>query len=208
VTTKDQTVETRQRLLEAAGEVFAEHGFRDATVREICEKARANVAAAHYHFGDKEELYAAVFDYAKNCAKEQLDSKLAGATTPEERLRAYGRFFLTRFFDEGRPAWLGKLVAQEMIEPTKVLDDLVNERIRPNHERLKTIVCDLIGKEVDDEVLRACAFSIAAQCFFYFHYRPVIARLYPHLQLDPHEIERLAEHITNFSLAALKSWKP
>ena len=208
MTTKDQNVETRQRLLEAAGEVFAEHGFRDATVREICEKAKANVAAAHYHFGDKEELYAAVFDYAKNCAKEQLDSKLAGATTPEERLRAYVRFFLTRFFDEGRPAWLGKLVAQEMIEPTKVLDDLVNERIRPNHERLKTIVHDLIGKEVDDEVLRACAFSIAAQCFFYFHYRPVIARLYPHLKLDPQEIERLAEHITNFSLAALKGWKP
>src|SRR2546426_2480890 len=103
---QDQSVETRRRLLEAAGVVFAEHGFHDATIREICQRAGANIAAAHYHFGDKEELYAAVFDYAKNCAKEHLDSRLAGTKTPEERLHGYVGFFLTRFFEEGRPAWL------------------------------------------------------------------------------------------------------
>jgi TetR/AcrR family transcriptional regulator, regulator of cefoperazone and chloramphenicol sensitivity len=48
--------ETRLQLLEAAGEVFAEVGFRDATVREICRRADANIAAINYHFGDKENL--------------------------------------------------------------------------------------------------------------------------------------------------------
>ena len=52
--------ETRRQLLEAAGEVFAEAGFRDATVREICRRAGANIAAISYHFGDKEKLYAEV----------------------------------------------------------------------------------------------------------------------------------------------------
>ena len=50
-------LETRQRLLEPASEVFAQKGFRDATIAEICREAGANVAAVNYHFGSKGELY-------------------------------------------------------------------------------------------------------------------------------------------------------
>jgi len=203
---KDKTLETRQRLLEAAGEVFAEHGFRDATIREICERAKANIAAVHYHFGDKEELYAAVFSYARSCAVAQFDEQ-ASLGTAEERLRTFIRAVLTRFFDDGRPAWLGKLVAQEMIDPTKALDSLINEQIRPNSERLKAIVRELIGVEIDEQELWRCTFSIAAQWLFYFHCGQVVKRLNPDQRFGQQELERLADHITKFSVAALKGWK-
>jgi AcrR family transcriptional regulator len=204
---KDKTLETRQRLLEAAGEVFANRGFRDATIREICEKAQANVAAVNYHFGNKEELYAAVFDYARTCAVAQFNELTSPTIPPEERLHAFVRAVLTRFYDEGRPAWLGKLVAREMIEPTKALDSLVNGQIRPNSERLRALVRELIGREIDEQELWRCAFSIAAQWLFYFHCGQVVKRLNPNQRFDTDELDRLAGHITKFSVAALKGWK-
>ncbi len=193
-------------MLEAAAEVFAEHGFHDATVREICEKANANVAAVNYYFGDKQALYAAVFEYARTLAGDGPE-ELPGAS-PEQQLRAFIHSYLTRFFDEGRPAWLGRLIAQEMIQPTQVLDALVRERIRPNHERLKQIARELMDREVTEERLRLVAFSIAAQYLFYFTHRPIIARLYPDLKLDATAIELLTDHITSFSIAALKEYRP
>src|SRR5262249_31586094 len=162
---------------EAAGDVFAQHGFRDTTIRQICDKAKANVAAVHYHFGDKEELYEAVFDYARTCAIAQFNELTSPDLPAEERLRVFVGAVLTRFFDEGRPAWLSKLVAREMIEPTKVLDGLVNGQIRPNSERLRALVRELIGKEIDEQELWRCTFSIAAQWLFYFHCGQVVKRL-------------------------------
>ena len=204
---KDKAPETRQRLLEAAGEVFAERGFQHTTIREICQKAQANVAAVHYHFGDKEELYAAVFDFARTCAVAQFDQLAVLDISAEQRFRAFVHAVLARFFDKGRPAWLGKLVAQEMAEPTNALDSLINSQIRPNSERLRALVRELIGKEIDDQELWRCAFSIAAQWVFYFHNMQIVKRLNPQQQFGPEDIERLADHITKFSLAALKGWK-
>src|SRR4029077_18806791 len=69
--------DTRKRLLEAAGEVFAERGFRDATIQEICRRADANIAAVHYHFADKEQLYRAVIQYAEECAPDSHPDDIA-----------------------------------------------------------------------------------------------------------------------------------
>ena len=60
----EQDQETRARLLNAAARLFAERGFAKVTVRDICKKARANVAAVNYHFGGKDGLYRAVMRMA------------------------------------------------------------------------------------------------------------------------------------------------
>ncbi|MGH7965230.1 MAG: CerR family C-terminal domain-containing protein [Candidatus Binatia bacterium] len=199
------TPETRQRLLEAAGEVFAEHGFRAATVRDICQRANVNIAAVNYHFGDKERLYAEVLRYAHHCCLEKYppDFGLQRDASAEQRLHAFVRSFLLRIFDEGRLAWYGQLMSHEMIEPTAALDALVETEIRPGAEQLQSIVRVLLGRRVNAEQVRLCAMSIVSQCLHYHHARPVITRLFPQQRYELKDIERLADHITHFSLAAL-----
>ena len=66
----EQCSSTRDKVLAQAGEVFAEKGFRKATVREIAARAGANLNAVNYYFGDKQGLYRAVIE----AAQEAIDA--------------------------------------------------------------------------------------------------------------------------------------
>jgi len=197
---------TREQLLAAAGEVFAEVGFRAATVRQICQRADANIAAVNYHFGDKEALYKAVLKQTCQSALEKYpaDFGLPSGATPEQRLRAFIHSFLLRIFSEGPSAQHGKLMVREMIEPTGALDEIVEEDIRPMAANLKAIVSDLLGRKADEETRRLCSLSVVSQVLFYHHCRPVVLRLFPKMKFDAAGIQQLTSHITRFSLAAIQ----
>jgi AcrR family transcriptional regulator len=204
MSTDPRTADTRRRLLEAAAGVFAEEGFRRATIQAICRRARANIAAAHYHFGDKAGLYAAVFSYAEQRADEETRAAVAPDGAPAAaRLQAHVTAFLSRLLDPGRPAWMARLIAREMIEPTRALDRLVRRRMRANHEQLSAIIRELLGRGADKHTVRFCTLSVIAQCVFYRNSAPVVERLYPDI-VASRDITRIAEHVTRFSLAAIR----
>jgi AcrR family transcriptional regulator len=197
---------TREQLLEAAAEVFARVGFRSATVREICQTAGANIAAVNYHFGDKERLYVAVLkeSFQRSIEKYPADFGLPPKATPEQRLHAFVRSFLLRIFSMGPEARHGKLMAREMVEPTGALDGLIEETIRPMSKILFSIMADLLGPKAHPETVRLCGMSVVSQVLFYHHCRPVVTRVFPDITFDAARIEILADHITQFSLAAIR----
>jgi AcrR family transcriptional regulator len=197
---------TRAALLEAAGEVFAERGYHAATVRDICRRAGANVAAVNYHFGDKERLYVEVLRHAlaRANARHPFDGGTDPAAPAPERLRAFVYHFLGRFLDTDSHAWFGRLMAKEMIDPSPALDLMILERIRPMAEQLAVIVRAIVGPDCPEESLRLCGFSIVSQCLFYNHCRSVVTRLSPDQPLSPAPLDHLADHIARFSLAALE----
>ncbi len=202
--------ETKAKLIKAAGEVFAQHGFRSATVREICSRASVPLGAMNYHFRDKDGLYAAVLEHTHQSAvtKYPPEFGIRDGATPEEKLRAFIRSFLLRLLDDGIPAWHGKLMAQEIAHPTDALGQVLQISIRPLYKQLAGILCELLEEEKqaegeEREVVFLCAMSIVGQCLHYFTSRHVIAAIRPK-SFDPADIERIADHIMRFSLAGIR----
>jgi AcrR family transcriptional regulator len=187
--------------------VFAECGFRGATVRRICDRAGVNVSAIKYHFGGKEELYAEVLRYWHEFAVKKYPPLLGvGEDEPvEDQLRAFIRSFLYRMLDKGKPAWFGKVMAREMAEPTRAFDRLVKEVMGPLNKLLASIVQKIIGTQASEETIRFCCASILGQCAYYCNAR-LLSRLFQRDLSSPDTIERIADHITRFSLKSLEHY--
>ena len=205
----NNTVNTKQRIREAAVDVFAIHGFKTATVRQICEKAGANVAAVNYYFKDKQGLYAAVIEdiFSAGFKAYPPDMGLDTDAPPEERLRIYIRAFFFRMI--GDKGWMkygshARLMVREFAEPTPALDRLVETYIRPQKEILSAIVTELLGPAANTERLTRCTLSVAGQCLHYAVARPIIERVTEGYGPKAEDIDRITDHITRFSLGGIR----
>jgi AcrR family transcriptional regulator len=202
VESRTASEQTRARLLDAAREVFSQQGFQGATVREICRRAEANVAAVNYHFGNKEGLLAEALNFAPLAALQKANVKADAC--PRIRLRLFLRDFMLMLLDEKNASTQCRIMARELADPTPALDQIVNEAIAPLHEFLGKLLREIVGDKVNEAELRRCVYSIFGQCQFYRHSHPVLQRLHPKLRYDHKEIEAIAEHIADFSLAGIQ----
>ncbi|MEJ2157887.1 MAG: CerR family C-terminal domain-containing protein [Desulfobacteraceae bacterium] len=202
----------KERILAAAVQVFGRKGFKAATVREICQAARVNLAALNYYFGNKQNLYRIlVTDLLKSAIEHYpADMGRGRGADPRERLRLFILALLHRLLAPGGLSGFqnqGRLLARELADPSPVLDTLVQDHIRPQAAILSGIITELIGSDAPRERVMRCAFSIMGQCFYYGYAWPIASRLCP---MDPNDagiIDALADHITEFSLRGLKGFK-
>jgi AcrR family transcriptional regulator len=191
---KQSQAETRQRLLDAAGELFAEKGFRLAGTREICRKAGTDIAAIHYHFGNKENLYEAVLRYADNLLVDAI---------PEARLREMIEWVLAQCFAQGQPEWRWRFIEQATITLTPGLLAFFNSKILPLYQALDSICREFLGKDASQQQVRFATRSILGQCFYYRHFRVLIGGQGETFSNE--HLHELADHILEFSLAGLKA---
>ena len=196
---------TRDKLIEAAGAVFAERGYRDATIREICRRAGANVAAVNYTFGDKMGLYTEVLRHSVRAAKTAaMSAALDAGLSSEDTIRGVIRARLMSLYGEARPDWHIRLVMHEFSHPTPAMARVVDEGMRPIYDRMRKAVGEVIGLAPDHETTRLSVNSIVGQILFYTFSWPVLSHLMPELKLTPEQLDRIADHIADFSLAYLR----
>jgi TetR/AcrR family transcriptional regulator, regulator of cefoperazone and chloramphenicol sensitivity len=196
---------TIDRLLHAAIEVFAEHGFRSATVRGICSRANVNVASVNYYFRSKESLYSNAVALAIKEADQRYPNDAAQdkSLPPEERLTLFIDNMLHKLLDDSHLGYHSKLITREISEPTKILDEIIATAIAPQFELLHDIVRLLLGFKIDNGTVNRCVLSILGQCLVYKHSRSIVDRLNPELIANEQAITQTAAHIAQFSLSAL-----
>ena len=189
---------TREKLLEAATQVFAERGFYKATIREICRLAGANVAAVNYTFGDKLALYTEVLRETVRASElVKLTATLDAARSPEELLRNVIHVRLKSLWAGHRPDWGFRIIMHELSQPTPAISRVIEEGMRPIYNRVLKAVGEMLGLPPNHEKTRLCNNSIFGQILFYTFSQPVLPHLQPELKLTPQQLDRIATHITD-----------
>ena len=202
---KQRDRETRDRLLKAAAQLFADRGFKKVTVRDICRAAKANVAAVNYHFGDKTGLYREIVQRAIERVRETNDAaRAAGAGLPaEERLRKYISVALCRSTGaHGSIGWIPRLINRELIDPTPAVDALLEQAFRPRVDDLSAMVAEILQCDRDDPRVSQSVASIHVQ-WMLFVPNPIASRFREKLRLRADDPVKLADHIARFSLAGI-----
>ncbi len=96
--TEQQKIETKEKILTVARELFALKGFEGASVREIAKRASVNIAAINYHFDTKEKLFNQVMDLAHREASDAIEAHVAAhpEISVEELVEWIFGYFLER----------------------------------------------------------------------------------------------------------------
>jgi len=191
----------------AAGPIFAQKGFRGATVREICESANVNLASINYYFGDKRQLYIDTVIYARQMRAQQVpEPERHPDTSAEEQLRGHIAMLLKRMVALQSAPWQVRLLMREVMQPTDACRKMVREYFWPFLQGLMVLIDEIVVHKLEPEERLRLAFSIVGQCMYYRFAGDVTSLVLTEESFDSgFDIEDLVEHVTNFSLGALLS---
>jgi AcrR family transcriptional regulator len=201
--------ETRERLIDAAGPVFAERGYRGATMREIAERAGANLAAAHYHFGSKQDLYREVarahFERLERRLAESggaIDARVTAKLSRDELvalLRARVLTMALTFLEPGSVH--ATLMQRELADPNE-LPFIVRRWIDPIRRDTEALL-RCLAPSLSDEAIEFAARSVMGQVIFYFTHRPALLLMMRRRAYPAGFLDSITDHVVAFTLGGL-----
>jgi len=195
---------TRERIMKAAGRLFAERGYDGTSVRAIVARARVNQAAINYHFAGKDGLYREVLRAALRALTEhQLASAERAEAVPREvALGDFVRGQLRPLTARDELSRHIQLFNWEAVRPTAVFRQLVSEEAAP----FMTVAVNLVRRflpAADQRTLVAAAVWLIGQCSVFVRNRDQLAAAPLNLPLDEAAVDRLVELISRWAIGGL-----
>ena len=202
--------ETRTRILDAAEELFMQHGFEGTSMRHLTSRAGVNLAAVNYHFGSKDALIEAVFrrrldpmNTERIAELERLES--GNAVSPEAIIRAFVRPSLRLIEDaKGGSRNFIRLLGRTYTEPTKSVRALIGQMYAPAMERYKNALERALPQMPHEELVWRMHFMFGTLAYTLAATDTVqlIAGCKPEDRYDAHLLE---ERLTAFLAAGLNA---
>ena len=154
--------ETRTRILDAAEELFMQHGFEATSMRQLTAQAGANLAAVNYHFGSKDALIEAVFRRrldAMNAARiaelDRMEKDAGGrALSPQQIIGAFVGVSL-RMIEDSKSGGRNfiRLLGRTYTDPQKPIRALIGQLYAPAMERFKAALERALPQIPRDELI-------------------------------------------------------
>lgn len=192
-------VEARERLLSSALLLFAEKGYARTSTREIARAAQANISAISYYFGDKANLYRTVFNDPRTNPNVDPTQFERDGLSLREGIDILMSSFVESFKQGEMAQHCLKLHLREMLEPTGLWREEIDQQIKPGHQAFVKFLARQCGvARVDDDVHRL-AFAISGLALTMMVSSDVIFAVRPSLIRDEKAIDRFAARLCDYA---------
>lgn len=204
----------RQRLLESATRLFAEHGKDDVSVRQIADSAGVTHGAIRYHFGSKDRLYRRAVDRLKGVDNKDEErardtpNELLSRKEAEQALNVMVRRFVAFQARIGSdPIAAAGMLRNEVTQDGGPRPEFYDRIIRPAHTHMKHIIHSLRPDIEDDKTREILAFNLIFQCLMVRIGQGTILKLLDTDQLSEADVDQISATISSMTLAGLRTLK-
>ena len=201
----------QERLLDAAEELFCEHGFEGTSVRELAASANCNIASVNYYFGGKEKLYIEVWRrhlvQMRDARVASIDKIMSQSQAPprlEELLTSFANAFIEPMADESRSRRLMKLMAREMIDQRLPGNMFVEEIVTPTMTAMQQALMKVCAG-LDESKVPLVVSSIAGQLVHVIHIKAMFEQL-DSAEMPKFDLTEAVDHIVKFSAAGIRAY--
>ncbi len=176
---------TIAKLIEAAGQLFSNKGFKGVTVRDIAHEAEVPLSAINYHFRTKEMLYREVLlEACKTNSISPKEQEQLLKLEPRESLFILVNESLKANNQQKMPIWQSVILAREYWAPSQVFEEVVLNYWEPQTNFLLNVIGTAVGKASSEKQVRFAGICLICLIDTFSHYGQFIESITPGLEKE------------------------
>lgn len=200
-------MDTKKKILYASAEEFAEKGYNGTTIRAICKRAKANVAAVNYHFDSKESLYKHMFNFLFNETPIENPLEKEWDGSDETWKIMLGDWLTIRLKDsimgdDKLARYRSRIFCREMLDASDIFPDIYRSIFVPRIKGLESFIRKVVPAETPSDEIYVIIFSTISSFFFYFQNSNGINVFFEGRQFAMENVENIrkiiVENVWNF----------